>query len=307
MATKGFKKAVREDVWLKIGISGTSGSGKTYSALRVATGLAAKCGSDIAFISTEKSRTLYYADRFNYDVLELEEYTPEDYINAINEAVRAGYKIIIIDSLSHGWQALNDMHQKMSGNSFQNWGKLKPRWQNLMRTILQCPANVFVLSRAKTEWSMEDKNGRSVPTKVGLGTEGDKQQDYEYTISFMLQQGTHVASVDNGGKDNTGLYDGRYDVLTEKDGEKLYEWANSGAVPSKLSIATMEAAIEAPLDAEDELKAIKKEIIDLCGKLGGTKNETLMATLKTYTANGNPNAIKSIDKAKDCLAAIKAL
>lgn len=307
----GFKKAVRENVWLKIGISGTSGSGKTYSALRVATGLAAKCGSEIAFISTEKSRTLYYADQFSYDVLELEEYMPEAYIDAINKAVTAGYKIIIIDSLSHGWQALNDMHQKMSGNSFQNWGKLKPRWQNLMRTILQCPANVFVLSRAKTEWSIEDKNGRSVPTKVGLGTEGDKQQDYEYTISFMLQQGTHVASVDNGGKDNTGLYDGRYEILTEKDGEKLYDWANSGAAPSPLSVETMKAAVEPVTEpvasTEDELKAIKKEIVTLCTALGGTKNETLMTTLKEYVPSGNPNALKDLTKAQELLARLQTL
>lgn len=307
MATKGFKKAVRENVWLKIAISGTSGSGKTMSALRVTKGLSEMCNSEIAFISSEKSRSLYYADQFDYDILELEEYSPEDYINAINEAVKAGYKIIIIDSLSHGWQWLNDTHSKMGGNSFQNWGRLKPRWQNLMKVILGSPAHVFVLSRAKTEWAMEEKNGKSTPTKVGLGVEGDKQQDFEYTVSFMLQQGSHIAAVDNGGKDNTGLYDGKYNILTEEDGVRLYNWANSGTTPSKLSMDTMKVAVETQSDAEDELKAVKKEIIDLCGKLGGTKNEALMATLKTYVANGNPNAIKSIEKAKECLAAIQTL
>ena len=303
----GFKKAVRENVWLKIAISGTSGSGKTMSALRVTKGLAEMCNSDIAFISSEKSRSLYYADQFNYDILELDNYSPESYINAINEAVKEGYKIIIIDSLSHCWLWLNDTHSKMSGsNSFQNWGKLKPRWQNLMRTILGSPAHMFVLSRAKTEWAMEDKNGKSTPTKVGLGTEGDKQQDYEYTVSFMLQQGSHIAAVDNGGKDNTGLYDGQYNILTEEDGIKLYKWANSGQTPSKLSMETMSTT---PVVTEpvDDLAAIKKEIIALCNQLGGTKNEALMATLKTYTANGNPNAIRDLDKAQECLAAIKEL
>ena len=53
----GFKKAVRENVWLKIAISGTSGSGKTMSALRVTKGLSEMCKSSIAFISTEKSRS----------------------------------------------------------------------------------------------------------------------------------------------------------------------------------------------------------------------------------------------------------
>ena len=302
----GFKKAVRENVWLKIAISGTSGSGKTMSALRVTKGLAEKCNSDIAFISTEKSRSLYYADKFNYDILELEKYSPEDYINGINEAVKAGYKIIIIDSLSHGWQWLNDTHSKMPGNSFQNWGKLKPRWQNLMKAILGSPAHVFVLSRAKTEWAMEEKNGKTTPTKVGLGVEGDKQQDFEYTVSFMLQQGTHIAAVDNGGKDNTGLYDGQYNILTEEDGVKLYNWANSGSAPSKLSMDTM--AVDNTLAAPvDDLASIKAEIIAMCNALGGTANTELMTTLKSYIPSGNPNAFKSADKAGECLAKLKTI
>ena len=302
----GFKKAVRENVWLKIAISGTSGSGKTMSALRVTKGLAEMCESDIAFISTEKSRSLYYADKFDYDILELENYSPEDYINAINEAVKSGYKIIIIDSLSHGWQWLNDTHSKMPGNSFQNWGRLKPRWQKLMKAILGCPAHMFVLSRAKTEWAMEEKNGKSTPTKVGLGVEGDKQQDFEYTVSFMLQQGSHIAAVDSGGKDNTGLYDGKYDILTEMDGIRLYNWANSGVEPSKLSVDTMKSDSPDSPDSTDELTNLQKEVNDLGKEL--SKNpavkENLSAIAKKY---GNPNGLKDIEKVKEYLEELKKL
>lgn len=302
MAIKSFKKAVREDVWLKIAISGTSGSGKTYTALRLATGIAKEGDSEIAFISSEKTRTLYYADKFNYDVLELEDYTPEEYVEAINAAVSSGYKIIIIDSLSHGWQKLNDMHSKMPGNSFQNWGRLKPRWASLMRAILSAPAHMIVCSRAKTEWSMEEKNGKTTPTKVGLGTEGDKQADYEYTVAFMLQQGSHIASVDNGGKDNTGLYDGRYEMLTEDDGVKLYKWANSGQAPA--SIPKFNEGSESD---DDKLLNIKKEIILMCTKLGGSKNTELMSTLKKFSTSGNPNAIKEVSVANECLEALNNL
>ena len=55
-----------------------------------------------------------------------------------------------------------------------------------MNTILSAPAHVFVLTRGKTEWTLEDKNGKSVPTKVGLGSTAEKDQDFEYTVSFML-------------------------------------------------------------------------------------------------------------------------
>lgn len=296
-----FKKAVRALVWLKIQFVGTSGSGKTTSALLIAKGLAKKMKSRIAFISSEKSRTLYNADKFDYDVLELEEYSPEAYIKAIDEAIEAGYKIIIIDSTSHEWQWLNDMHSKMPGNSFQNWGKLKPRHAKLMRKILECPAHVITCARGKTEWTMEDKNGKQTPVKVGLGTEGDKQADFEYTVSFSLAQGTHIASVNDGGKDNTGLFENRYEVITEKDGELLYDWANSGSAPAYTPVTHEEPTLE---ETADELKEIKKQIVTRCTALGGTKNTQMMDLLKTFVASGNPNQIRDINKAKECLAAL---
>ena len=56
---------------------------------------------------------------------------------------------------------------------------------------------------------------------------------------------------------------------------------------------------------EEDIKSIKKEIITLCTEKGGTKNEALMATLKSFVPSGNPNQIRDIAKAKECLAAVK--
>lgn len=302
----GFVKAVREDVWLKIQFGGTSGAGKTYTALRVGTGIARKCNSRIAFISSEKSRTLYYADKFDYDVLELDNYSPEDYIKAIDMAVEAGYKVIIIDSTSHEWQWLNDVHGKMPGNSFQNWGKLKPRHAKFMAKILQCPAHVLTCARGKTEWSLEDKDGKKVPIKLGLGNEGDKQADFEYTVSFMIAQGTHIASVDAGGKDNTGLFDEKYEVLTERHGEMLYDWANSGVRPASIPKDIPEPG-DAIAQSADDLKAVKMEIVNAAKAAGGKDNEDVINIIKKYAPSGNPNSVKDIDKAKELLADLENL
>lgn len=40
MAKNMFQKAKREQVWIKVLLSGASGSGKSYSALKMATGIA---------------------------------------------------------------------------------------------------------------------------------------------------------------------------------------------------------------------------------------------------------------------------
>lgn len=299
----GFQKAKREQVWLKVLLSGASGCGKSYSALRLAKGIAEKCGSSIAYIGTEGSRNKYYADEFDYDLLELEEpFECEKYMDAIDEAVKAGYKVLVIDSMTHEWKWLNDVHDKMPGNSFTNWGKLKPRHHKFMDKVLNSPIHVIATARGKDDWVLEDKNGKQVPKKVGMGQQQDKDISYEYTVSLMIAQDTHVASAD---KDNTHLFDGRYEVLTEKDGERLYDWANKGGAPApKPKTPTYS---EASVSPEDNLATIQKEIIAMCTQLGGTKNTDLMSTLKAYVPNGNPNAIKDIDKAKDCLAKIKSI
>lgn len=299
----GFQKAKREQVWLKVLLSGASGSGKSYSALKVATGIAKECGSGIAYIGTEGSRNKYYADEFDYDLLELEEpFECEKYIEAIDAAVEAGYKVLIIDSMTHEWKWLNDVHDKMPGNSFTNWGKLKPRHHKFMDKVLNSPIHIIATARGKDDWVLEDKNGKQVPKKVGMGQQQDKDISYEYTVSLMIAQDTHVASAD---KDNTKLFDGRFEVLTEKDGVRLYEWANKGEAPAPKKETPKYT--ETTYDSEDMLKSVKKEIISVCTELGGTKNADLMAVLKTYVASGNPNAIQSLEKAKKCLTEIKAI
>ena len=146
----GFQKAKREQVWLKVLLSGASGSGKSYSALKMATGIAKKCNSGIAYIGTEGSRNKYYANEFDYDLLELEEpFECEKYMAAIDEAVKAGYKVLIIDSMTHEWKWLNDVHDKMPGNSFTNWGKLKPRHHKFMDKVLNSPIHIIATARLR--------------------------------------------------------------------------------------------------------------------------------------------------------------
>jgi len=141
-----FKKAVREAVKLKIGLTGPSGSGKTMSALKMAKGI----GKKIAFIDTENRSASLYADRFNFDCIDLKPpYNPEKYIQAMIEAITGGYDVLIMDSISHAWagsggilDTKNKLDQK-GGNSFVNWGKMTPVQENFVSAILQ--ANIHLI------------------------------------------------------------------------------------------------------------------------------------------------------------------
>lgn len=301
-----FVKAVREKVYAKVLITGPSGCGKSMGAEEIATGMYRKCGgAGIAYIGTEGDRDKLYAQgkskhgdyTFEYDLLQLSDpFTTDKYIAAINEAIDAGYKVCIIDGLSAEWKWLNDTHDKMPGNSFTNWGKLKPKHRELIDKILAAPMHIICCARGKDEWLLEDRNGKSVPKKVGMGSQTDKDISYEMMLSLQVEQDTHLAHAD---KDNTGLWpETRYAVITAKDGEALYEWCEKGEQPApKVEI---QKNVE-PITVEDDLKSIKSQIVDRCKALGGTGNADMMALLKTYVTSGNPNAIWDISKAKELL------
>ena len=91
--------------------------------------------------------------------------------------------------------------------------------------------------------------------------------------------------------------------MTENHGKKIMQWANSGEGYTPV-VRTNNTSSDA---ASDDISTVKKEIIAMCTKLGGTKNTDLMTTLKDYTTNGNPNQIEDVNKAKECLEKIKAI
>src|SRR3989304_533235 len=85
------------------GTAGSGGSGKTYSALRLARGLAGDRGR-VALIDTEAGRALHYAERFDFDHCDLKPpFAPSAYADAIAAAEGAGDPGIVGDSLSHEW------------------------------------------------------------------------------------------------------------------------------------------------------------------------------------------------------------
>ncbi len=289
----GFKKAKREQIWLKVLFAGASGSGKTYTALRVATGIAKKTGGKVAAIDTENGRIRYYANEFDFDDLQLEmPYSPEKYIEAIDMAIDGGYDVLIIDSITHEWDYCLEQHSKMPGNSYTNWAKITPRHDAFMEKILQSPLHILCTVRGKDEYVLEEKNGKQVPKKVGLGYKQRDNTEYNYTVTFNIDQKTHVAEAM---KDNTHIFEDRYDVLTEKDGGKLFDWANSGDAPAPKPIVKTSTVIE------EDIKEVKKQVVGLAREKSAISDNiktTVKGILAKYHTSGNPNKIEDIEQLK---------
>lgn len=321
----GFQKAVRENIWAKVLTIAPSGGGKSFGALRVAKGLTEALSKDtgneerIAYIGTEGSRDKYYADEFDYDLMQLKApFTPESYVDAIDEAIDAGYKVIVIDQISNEWAGKGGMleiHSKMSGNSYTNWSKLTPRHEKFVDKILDSEAFIVATVRGKDKYVLEEQNGKQVPRKVGIGYQQRDDLEFLFTVAVTVEQDTHFfTSV----KDNTHCFENRNDVLTEKDGDTIYKWSTGGDVKSKrneLEKAKEEAKTKIALNQEEEAKKIvqenekkakkqqnklsldelKADILLKCKELSDNgKRAEVIQTLKDLNDSPNPNDI--IDK-----------
>jgi hypothetical protein len=232
-----FKRATKEQAKLRLALIGLAGSGKSYSALAVGTHLVP--GGRVAVIDTERGSASLYADRFAFDVLELERHSPGDYCEAIAAAEEAGYDVIIIDSLSHAWAGKDgaleqvDKIAKREGrsNNFTAWRDVTPQHNRLVDAMLSSKAHVIATMRSKMEYVLEkDEKGKSSVRKVGLAPIQRDGLDYEMSVVGDLNLNHElVISKSRCSAVPVG------EIIAEpgeKLARKLREWLGSGVAPA---------------------------------------------------------------------------
>ena len=194
-----ISKATKKTARLRLAIIGPSGSGKTYTALAIAQGL----GARVMVIDTERGSASKYADRYNFEVGELDAFAPATYVEAIRACEQAGADVIVIDSLSHAWMGAGGAlemvdkaaRQSNSRNSFDAWRSVTPHHNALVEAMLQCRAHLIVTMRSKTEYVLEeDSRGKKVPRKVGMAPVQRDGLEYEFDVVAEMSA-DHVACV----------------------------------------------------------------------------------------------------------------
>jgi len=220
-----FKKAKRERVKMKLAITGPSGSGKSFSALKIARGLVGKEGR-IAALDTENEKLSLYDTVTDFDVLAMHDpFTIDKFSKVVELATENKYDALIIDSASHAWVQLLKEKELLDtsgkGNSYTNWSTITKKHDDFINLILQSKINLIVTMRSKQDYSIEKNDkGKTQITKVGLAPVQRDGMEYEFITVFDMNM-NHSCSVS---KDSTALFDGSIFVPDETTGEKIAEW-----------------------------------------------------------------------------------
>jgi hypothetical protein len=261
-----FRKAIRENVSLLIGLAGASGSGKTFTAMRLASGMSG--GKPFCVIDTEAGRAKHYADQFTFDHGDLvPPFTPGRYADAIAAADAAQYPVIVVDSCSHehaGEGGILDMQEaeferlgRKDSSKMLSWALPKREHKKMVQRLLQIRAHLILCFRAEEKIEMvRNAEGKMEVRKkqTSTGLDGwqpicEKTLPYELTASFLLMASRPGVPMPIKLQEQHRPLFQLDKPITEDSGKQIAQWASGGAKPTKA---------EKPTELKDVLAKIAK-------------------------------------------------
>lgn len=220
----GFRKAKAEQAALKVGMYGPPGSGKTFTALLLAEGLAKVTGKRVAYVDTERGTDFYckavparkiHPEAFDFDAMYTRSMT--EVLTAVKGLSADEYGVIVLDSVTHIWEAAiaaySGRQTSVGSIPMHAWGKIKKPYKELMGALLSSPMHAFILGRQGTEYSTDEETEEL--KAVGLKMKAEGETAYEPHILLRMEaikpkKTNEVASiVAYAEKDRTGVLAGR--------------------------------------------------------------------------------------------------
>ncbi|MCU1291851.1 MAG: Mx8p81 [Bryobacterales bacterium] len=328
-----FKKAVKRDARGRVALIGPAGSGKSYTMLKLARQLAGPDGR-IAAIDTEHGSLSKYADAFDFDVFEMDSFSPANFMAALDAAEQGGYAVFCADSLSHFWVGRDgalefvDMASKRHRDNMGGWKEFRPHERSMVDRMIASPCHVIVTMRTKNDYveELNPSTGKMQRRKVGLAPVQREGLEYEFDmVGYMDEDNTMIVD-----KTRCPAYTGKAIAKpAEKDFLLFCEWLKgvAPALPSAAPVHSRQTA-SAPSLSEQKTSALPETQDDIpepvqqmwrrmsnlsgiCEVLEGLRNELIESLgdergTKTYqgllaiSGVEQPDQFKSIQRARQC-------
>lgn len=243
------KDAVRETVPVLACIYGPTGSGKTFSGLLLAAGLAGPSGV-VGMVDTEKKRGSLYADDpairaampgGKYKRVDLSApYTPACYIKALKALEAAGCTVALVDSGTHEWSGEGgccDIAEQNKLGGLPNWAKAKLEHKRFLAYCLSSEMHIIFCLRAHEKAKpvkagdlispdSTERYEKNAVIPLGMLPDTEKNLVYEALLSLRVEDGTHLANPVKVPKMLAHVFPGKK-LITKADGEAVRLWNES--------------------------------------------------------------------------------
>lgn len=224
-----FAPAASTSAYLKMGVMGKQGAGKSMTAGLLAIGLAKHLKAlgigyatkPVAYYDTEKGSDwlipVFEAEGIPLVVAKKRGFA--DLVTAMKWA-EENASVLIIDSITHPWRELQESYLKTKKRSFlqiDDWSYLKgPNgWQQFTDLYINSKLHIIMAGRAGDETEQyTDENGKRQFEKVGVKMKTETDTGFEPDLLVLMErdmdlrtkQVAHVARVV---KDRSMLLDGK--------------------------------------------------------------------------------------------------
>lgn len=282
-----IQEAKRQGARLLIQLSGVSGSGKTYTALQLAYGLAGNDGTKIIGIDTENRRMSLNAEILpngaKFRTLDFyAPFSPARYIEAIQVACKAGAEVIVIDSVTHEWESEGGCEDiaHATNSRIPDWKKAKAEHKKFMTYMLQCPAHIIACTRAREKTDFADPGN---PVSLGIQPIQEKNFSFEATVSLMMQDQGKSQQVLKCPSELQQILGRGKGYITAQDGLRLREWVDGGEPVDPVIENARGTLLNASNQGMKALEAEWKKISpDIQNRLGKDFKASIIASAKAY-------------------------
>lgn len=198
-----FQKAQMKAAYLKMGIYGESGSGKTFTASHIARGLAlliAKNGEKlppVMFLDTETGANWVgpIFDGAKIDFLSHSTRAFADLKQAVVEA-EAAKAILIVDSITHFWEEIRTAYLAKKRARLKNdqarlelpdWNTIKPEWGTFTTLYLNSRCHIILCGRAGNIYEFQDNEETHKKEMITTGTRMGAEKGLGYEPSILVE------------------------------------------------------------------------------------------------------------------------
>lgn len=285
------KLAVRLQVPLLVGIMSPSGGGKTYSALRLASGIQQVFGGDIYGVDTENNRMLHYADQFKFKHVPFTApFGSLDYLECLKWCNKQGARIIIVDSMTHehigegGYlETAEAVVDRIAGQDYKKreavkmlgWAKAGPLRQKMIEGIKQLDGAFIFCFRAKEKTKpVRRADGKTEVVDMGFMPIAGEEWVYEMSVNCMLEprsEGVPTWRSDHVGERMMMKLPSQFKTifdekapLSENIGRKLGAWASGNPLtPDAPRASASPQPGPQPGEVEDQSDRIERLDLEL--------------------------------------------